>query len=76
MTAPTPADIEYMLMHQDDDRRPNYIAANSIFIGLAVLAVTLRVVSRTIAGVRFGLDDYTICASLVSSPLRLRSLVS
>jgi hypothetical protein len=70
MAAPTQADIEYMLMHQDDDRRPNYIAANAIIIGLAILAVVLRFVSRTLAGVRLGLDDYTICASLVSSLLR------
>lgn len=65
MSAPTQAQIEYMLAHLDDDRRPNYIAANAICIGFAIVAVVLRFVSRTLAGVRLGWDDFTIVLSLV-----------
>lgn len=65
MSVPSEADIAYMMAHLDDDRRPNYIAANAICIGFAILAVTLRFVSRLMAGVRLGWDDYTIVASLI-----------
>jgi hypothetical protein len=65
MSVPTEADIAYMMAHLDDDRRPNYIAANAICIGFAILAVVLRFVSRLMAGVRLGWDDYTIVASLI-----------
>jgi hypothetical protein len=66
MPAPlTEARVAYMLAHVEDNRQPNYIAANAICIGLASIAVMLRFVSRSLAGVKIGLDDYTICLSLV-----------
>jgi hypothetical protein len=67
MAAPTDADIAYMMAHAHDDRRPNYIAANSICIGLAAIAVVLRLLSRFLAQIKLGFDDYTICISLVSA---------
>lgn len=68
----TQADMDYMLAHISDDRRPNYIAANSVCIGFAIAAVALRFVSRTIAGVKIGLDDYTIVVALVRRSSKLR----
>jgi hypothetical protein len=66
MSVPTEADINYMLAHTDDDRRSNYIAANAICVSVAITAVILRFISRTIAGVKIGIDDYTILVSLVT----------
>ncbi|KAF2261281.1 hypothetical protein CC78DRAFT_419158, partial [Lojkania enalia] len=65
MAAPTPADIAYMMEHMGEDRRPNYIVANSVCIGVAIIAVFLRYISRFLAGTKYGLDDYTILISLI-----------
>ena len=41
------------------------IAANVIVLFLSPTAVVLRLLSRRIAGVRFGWDDYTIIVAMV-----------
>jgi hypothetical protein len=67
MAALTKADIAWMMAHTDDNRTPNYIAANAICIAFAIIAVSLRFTARYLAGIKFGLDDLTIAASLVNS---------
>ncbi|KAF1948665.1 hypothetical protein CC80DRAFT_458826 [Byssothecium circinans] len=64
MAQPTPADIAYMMAHDHEDRRPNFVAANTICLILAVIAVMLRLVSRSLARIKIALDDWTIILAL------------
>ena len=64
MTSPSPdLSQEYL----DADKGPGIRAGNAIVGIVAVLAVVLRVVSRRIKGLRLGVDDWLIVASLVSA---------
>ncbi|PVI02403.1 hypothetical protein DM02DRAFT_559798 [Periconia macrospinosa] len=64
MAAPSASDITYMMAHATEDRRPNFITANSICLALAVIAVALRFLSRSLARIPFQLDDWTIIIAL------------
>ena len=68
MATPTPAELMYMEKHITDDRRPDVIVANAMCLGIALIAVVLRIWSRRLAKVQFGLDDYSVVLALVRSP--------
>ena len=48
-------------------RRPEAVASITVVWALAILAVILRLFSRKIASVRYGMDDYLIVLGLVSN---------
>jgi len=66
MLHPSPADIEFMKKHIDDDRRPWFVGANAGCLLLAYLAVALRLLSRWKIGTKIGLDDWLIGLATVS----------
>ena len=66
--APHP-DIQYQTDHIGDDRRPNIIAASTICLLAAYVAVTARVVSRRLQKIPLLWDDYSILVALVSPVL-------
>lgn len=70
MSTPTKAEVAYMMAHPNDTKVPNLIACGAITLGLAYLAVVLRIVARTKTAFRMGADDYLIILSLVRSSLR------
>ena len=49
-----------------DSRQPEIIATFVIIMGLALLSVLLRLISRKISITKFGWDDYLIVFALVS----------
>ena len=49
MAAPSAADIEYQKAHINDDRRIGIAVSNVVCLGVAVVAVILRYVSRLLA---------------------------
>jgi hypothetical protein len=76
MAAPTPEQIAYMMAHDHEDRRPNFVIANSICIGLAVTAVGLRFLARGLARIKFALDDWTILLALVAQIVFTAAMLS
>ena len=66
MLHPSPADIEFMIKHIDDDRRPWFVGANAGCLVLAYLSVALRLLSRRKIGTKIGLDDWLIGLATVS----------
>lgn len=48
-----------------DDRGPRVIAVTSLFIGLNIVAVSLRFTSRFSRQARFGADDWLSLVALV-----------
>jgi hypothetical protein len=68
MGMPTLAQIQYMEAHITDDKRPNLIAAFTVSIALAYIAVILRFVARRRRGVQLLADDWLIFVALVSCP--------
>ena len=64
---PSPAEIQYLEQHLQDDRRRDIIAANIACGAIAYFAIALRLVSRRLKQLPLGLDDWTIIAGLVSS---------
>lgn len=67
MEGPTPADIQYQKDHINDTNAPAVLTACIICFTLAVIAVSLRVLSRRMAAASLGKDDYMIFVALVSS---------
>lgn len=62
---PTPAQINYMLAHADDDRRPMMLAVHSTFLLLGFVSVALRFGSRIKIGAKLGTDDWFIFVAVV-----------
>jgi hypothetical protein len=67
MSTPTPAEIAYMEAHPDDSKIANLVACGAVTLGIAYIAVILRIVARTKTAFRMGADDYMIILSLVRS---------
>ena len=49
-----------------DSRQLNVVVSVCVLLGLATVAVILRVVARRISKVKFGIDDWLIGLALVS----------
>ncbi|KAL9130709.1 MAG: hypothetical protein Q9217_001188 [Psora testacea] len=62
----TPAELFYQKEHVTDDMRPAIAVCNGMCLGIALVAVTLRFVSRRIARLPYGTDDWTILVALLS----------
>jgi hypothetical protein len=67
MSTPTPAEIAYMEAHPHDSKIANLVACGAVTLGIAYIAVILRVVARTKTAFRMGADDYMIILTLVRS---------
>lgn len=67
MAGMTPAEIEYEKEHITETQAPAVLTANVTCFALAVVAVSLRVLSRRMAGASLGKDDYMILVALVSA---------
>ena len=65
MATLTPAELLYQTQHIGDDMRPEITVCNGICLAVALISVILRFVSRRIARVPYGTDDWTIMISLV-----------
>ena len=68
MAMPTPAEIQYMMAHTADDKRPNIIAAAAVSLSLAYIAVILRFIGRWRVSVPLLADDWWILVALVCGP--------
>jgi hypothetical protein len=61
-------EIKYQLAHSNDNRGPSVITVTTIFIACALIAVTLRLVTRkAIVKLSWQADDYAILVALVGS---------
>lgn len=75
MAAPSAADIEYQKAHINDDRRIGIAVSNGVCLGVAVIAVTLRYVSRRLTKSKNLADDWWAWIGLVVLPgLRLNKI--
>ena len=65
MGMPTPAQIQYMQAHIADNKQPDLIAATTICITLAYLAVAARFGARWRVRMSLMADDWWILVALV-----------
>lgn len=64
----TPQEIEFELVHWNDDRGALVITITTIFIVCATIAVVLRLITRrAIIKIAWQLDDYAITLALIIS---------
>ncbi|KAL9609838.1 MAG: hypothetical protein Q9167_005426 [Letrouitia subvulpina] len=63
---PSPSSLAFQRAHVHEDRRGGIVAVNVVTIIIAYTAVSLRWISRRLAGTKFGADDGWICVALVS----------
>lgn len=63
-----PKNVEYQLLHWNDDRAPFVSAYSIASFSAAFIAVSLRLIARKIAKVPLKQDDYLIVVALVCSP--------
>lgn len=68
MAMPTLEQIQYMKAHIADNKQPNLIAAFTVSISLAYIAVVLRFIARRRRGVELLADDWLMLVALVSHP--------
>ena len=54
----------------NDNRGPEIVVSISILLALATIAVILRVMSRRMSKLKFGIDDWLIALALVGHPFR------
>ena len=66
MATPNPTEIQYQLLHIHEDRSKDIVNSNAICMVIAIVAVTLRFVSRRLCKAAFLADDYVCLAALVS----------
>ena len=66
MATPNPAEIQYQLLHINEDRSQDIVNSNTICMVIAIDAVTLRFVSRRLCKVAILADDYVCLVALVS----------
>lgn len=64
--SPTPADMQYMQEHINDSKVGDIIAVNVTGICIAILAVSLRFLSRRLVRTEMKADDFMIVVALVS----------
>lgn len=70
MASLPPAEIQYQLVHQNENRSADIIAANTIMLVAAYIAVGLRFMSRRLMHATLGADDWMMVVGLVSPELR------
>lgn len=61
----SPADLAFQQAHIHDDRRAGTLAVNIVSLIIAFASVSLRYLSRRLAGTTFGPDDGWICVAMV-----------
>ena len=66
MATPNPAEIQYQLLHIHEDRSQDIVNSNTICMVIAIVAVTLRFVSRRLCKAAILADDFVCLAALVS----------
>ena len=65
MASLTPSEIQYQLSHASEDRSGNIIAAVTICLCLASIAVGFRILARRMTKTPLGADDWMILIALV-----------
>ena len=75
-TLPTPEELLYMQKHISDDRRADVIVVNAVCFAIALVAVTLRFISRRLARVHHWWDDWLVMVALVSYTLVQERILS
>ena len=60
--------LEYQLTHFHDSYQPQLIAATTVCLTAAYVAVAVRFISRKVGRVKFGYDDISIVIALVCFP--------
>jgi len=68
------AEIEYQKAHIQQNRQLGIAVSNGICLGLAFIAVLLRITARRLAHTRIGVDDWWAWISLVISPLHFNCI--
>ena len=58
-------ELKYEILHKNDDRGPDLIAAYTACLALAYIAVTLRFISRRKSKNALLADDWTLVVALV-----------
>lgn len=64
MASLTPSEIQYQLSHASEDRSANVIAAVTICLCLATIAVGFRILARRMMKTPLGADDWMILTAL------------
>ena len=65
MTETDPSEIAYEQAHIDQSRQMNMAVSNAICLGVAFVAVLLRLLSRRLAGTKNAADDWWVWTALV-----------
>ena len=71
MATPNAAEIQYQLSHMHEDRSKDIVNSNIVCGIIAIIGVTLRLVSRRLCKSAILADDYVCFAALVSHFLSL-----
>jgi len=59
-------EVQYQIAHKGDNRSANIIAAQTIMLVVAYIAVGLRVLARRVSRAGMGSDDWMMLVALVS----------
>ncbi|KAG7006141.1 hypothetical protein G7Y79_00016g041260 [Physcia stellaris] len=65
MASLPPSEIAYQQAHIDDNLSTTLIAVSTIFCGVALLSLVVRLIARRLARASFGWDDYLAIATMV-----------
>lgn len=77
MASLPPQEIQYQLEHQHENRAIDIIAANTVMLTAAYVAVALRFTSRRLMHATLGADDWVMAVGLVASiPTSLQWITS
>lgn len=64
----TQEEIDYQLIHIDEDRSEALVVSHTICLVLAGIAIILRLIARRISKAAIKADDYMIILAFVSNP--------
>lgn len=67
-TLPPPSEILYQKEHINESRVPTLLGSGITCLGLAVIAVVLRFISRRLGRIKYEYDDWLIIPGLVCAP--------
>lgn len=62
------SEIAYQQAHINDNLSTTLIAVSTIFCGVALLSLVVRLIARRLANASFGWDDYFAIATMVGYP--------
>jgi uncharacterized protein (DUF486 family) len=61
-----PEEIAYQTAHINEDRSVLVVAVFSVFLGVAILSLILRIIARRVGNSKLALDDYLSIGATVA----------